>query len=172
MPPPCSIWLNSRGAFDRVAGDLRALRAMIADSDDLRRLLRHPLMSRAEQQKGVLAVAVHAQLSELTQRFLGVVAGNRRLFAVPKMIDAFLAKLSARRGEVVASVASAMPLSDAQRDGLVAALGKTVGASVAIDAVVDPSLLGGLVVKVGSRMVDSSLRTKLQQLKLVMKGVG
>ena len=101
-----------------------------------------------------------------------MVAGNRRLFALPPMISAYQAMLASRRGEATAEVVSAKPLTKTQQNRIGRALKKAIGSEVAIDARVDAGLLGGLVVKVGSRMVDSSLRTKLQQLGFAMKGTG
>jgi F-type H+-transporting ATPase subunit delta len=162
---------DERKALDQVAGDLRQLRAMLHDSPDLQRLLRSPVLSRAEQAKAIGAVAEKAGFSVLTRNFLGLVAQNRRLFAVPGMIEAFLDILAKRRGEVTAQVIAAQELTSAQRAALDEQLRKTVGAKVAVDVHIDPSLLGGMVVRVGSRMVDASLRTKLQRMQLAMKGV-
>ena len=158
--------------LDAVAGDLKSLKAMIAGSDDLRRLLRSPVLSRAEQQKAMAALADRAGFGNLTKNFLGLVAKNRRLFSIGGMTDAFLARLAAKRGEITAEVASAIPLSESQVDAIGAALKSVIGSTVSLDVTVDPSLLGGLVVKVGSRQVDGSLKTKLQHLQLAMKGVG
>ncbi len=163
---------DQQNALDQVAADLKALKSMLVESEDLRRLVQSPVLSRRDQQKGIDAVAATAQFADLTKRFLGVVAANRRLFAVAGMIDAFLKTLAARRGEVTATVVSAAALTESQLSALGAALKKAMGSNVAIDAAVDPGLLGGMVVKVGSRMIDSSIKTKLQNLQLAMKGVG
>ncbi|MBT7449663.1 MAG: ATP synthase F1 subunit delta, partial [Rhodospirillaceae bacterium] len=111
-------------------------------------------------------------LSDITAKFLGLVAGNRRLFALPNMIQAYQDILAARRGLVTAEVTSAAELSDGQSQSLADALKAAIGKTVAVTTKVDPSILGGLVVRVGSRMVDSSLKSKLQRLKLSMKGIG
>ena len=158
-------------ALDQVAADLRELRAMLHGSGDLLRLVRSPVLSRAEQGKAMAALAASAQLSKLTADFIAVVAHNRRLFAVPAMIEAYLEKLAARRGEVTAEVTAAQPLSEAQQTALGDQLRRVIGSRVAIDVRVDPSLLGGMVVKIGSRMVDGSLRGQLQRLQLSMKGI-
>ena len=158
--------------LDSVAGDLRAIRGLIAESADLRRLVRSPVLTRADQAKAMAAVLEKAGTSDLVRRFVGLVAENRRLFALTDMIEAFLADLARRRGEVTASVTSAVPLNDAQTAALTDALRKAVGGKVAIETHTDASLIGGLIVKVGSRMVDSSIKSKLQRLTLVMKGVG
>jgi F-type H+-transporting ATPase subunit delta len=163
---------DERHALDAVAGDLRELRAMLADSPDLSRLVRSPVLSREEQGKAIAALAENAGLSPLTRDFLAVVARNRRLFAAPAMIESYLAKLAERRGEVTAEVTAAQPLSEAQNAALGEQLRRAVGRRVAVDIRVDPGLLGGIVVKVGSRMIDSSLRSKLQRLRLALRGVG
>jgi len=163
---------DERHALDAVAGDLRELRAMLQGSPDLMRLIRSPVLSREDQGKAVAAVAEKAGLSQLTVDFLGVVARNRRLFAAPPMIEAFLAKLTERRGEVTAEVTAAEPLSEAQQNALTEQLRRAVGRRVSVDIRVDPALLGGMVVKVGSRMVDGSLRSKLQRLQMAMKSIG
>lgn len=158
--------------LDAVAKDLAELRTMIDDSNDLKRLIRSPVISRQDQGLVMMAIIEKAGMSDLVRRFVGLAAKNRRLFVLRSMINAFLERLAARRGETTAHVASAQALSDQQKQDLEAVLRDSLGNRVAIDAQVDPTLLGGMVVKVGSRMVDSSLKTKLQQLKLAMMGVG
>ncbi len=163
---------DERRALDEVAGDLQSLRALIAESGDLRRLLSSPIYSRAQQSKAVSAIMEKAGIGELTRRFVLVVADNHRLFALSAMIDGYLAELARRRGEITAEVTSARSLSDSQQAALLETLRSSVGSKVQLDLKVDPALIGGLVVKVGSRMIDSSLRSKLQRLQLAMKGVG
>jgi F-type H+-transporting ATPase subunit delta len=163
---------DERRLLDAVAGDLRELRAMLQGSGDLVRLLRSPVVSRAEQAKAVAAIAERAGLAGLTQDFLGLVAKNRRLFAVPAMIEAYLKKLAERRGEVTAEVTVAQPLNEARQAALLDQLRRTVGARVVVDMRVDPGLLGGMIVKIGSRMVDASLNSRLQRLRLAMKVTG
>lgn len=158
--------------LDVVTDDLGALSTMISESEDLTKLLRSPVISRDDQKKAMIAVVEKAEMNALTGRFIGVVAENRRLFVLPDIISAFKEILATRRGEATAEVVSASELSDKQLQALTESLKKAVGTKVAVDATVDPDLLGGLVVKVGSRMIDSSLRTKLQQLRLAMIGVG
>lgn len=163
---------DERKELDQVAEELKALKAAIAESEDLRRFIRSPLYDRDEQSKAMAAILDKAGAGELTRRFVLVVAHNRRLFALPGMIDAFLAELAHRRGEVTAQVTAANDLSDSQKDALLAALRKVVGGKVQMDLRIDRSLIGGLVVKVGSRMIDTSLRSKLERLELAMKGAG
>jgi F-type H+-transporting ATPase subunit delta len=162
---------DEQKTLDSVAAGLRSLRELIDESADLRRLIRSPVLSRAEQGKAIAALAERAGLQPLVRNILGLMAKNRRLFVVPDVIKSFLAELAKRRGEVTAEVVSAQPLSDAQRQSLDERLRRAVGGKVAIETRVDPSLLGGLIVRLGSRMVDASLSSKLQRLQLAMKGV-
>ncbi len=163
---------DTHKAIDRVAGDLSELKAMIGDSEALRSLIRSPILSRDEQGRAMAALLQQAGTSDLVRKFVGLVARNRRLFALLPMIDEFLAELARRRGEMRAEVTAARSLNEQQQAALAEAIRRSVGGKVAVDVKVDPALIGGLVVKVGSRMVDSSLKTKLQRLQLAMKGVG
>jgi F-type H+-transporting ATPase subunit delta len=162
---------DERRILDEVAANLRELRAMLQASGDFLRLIRSPVLSRDQQAKAIGMVAERAGLSPLVRDFLAVVARNRRLFAVPAMIEAFLAKLAARRGEVTAEVFAAQPLSEAQLAALNEQLRRSIGSRVSVDVRVDPGLIGGLVVKLGSRMVDGSIKSKLQRLQLAMKSI-
>lgn len=157
--------------LDQVADDLRTLRQALIDSDDLRRLVRSPLIGRDEQSKAIVAVLQQLEATELTQKFVALVASNRRLFAVPQMIEAYLDELARRRGEMTAEVTTSHRLNAAQTKALTDQIKKALGAKVTVDLTVDPDLLGGMVVRVGSLMVDSSLRTKLNKLQMAMKGV-
>ncbi len=156
--------------LDEVASDLAGIRSLLADSADLRRLVASPVISRDEQGRALSAVLEKAGVSPLTQQFVGVVARNRRLFALDDMCVAYRDLLAGRRGEITAEVTTAQPLSDTQRSALETELRAAMGSKVSLDSRVDASLLGGMIVKVGSRMVDSSLRTKLQRLELALKG--
>ncbi len=157
-------------ALDQVAADLRSLQTMIGESSDLKRMIRSPVITRADQGKAIAEILSKAGASDLTKRFAGVLAANRRLFVLPDIIDSYLAILAGRRGEVTAQVTSAKPLTERQVADLEANLRRSIGGKVSIEPHVDPDLLGGLVVRIGSRMVDSSLRTKLQQMRLALKG--
>ena len=161
---------DEQGALDPVRDDLASLKTMIREAPDFARVLTSPVVGRDEQIAAVDAVMERAGIGDLTRRFVNVVGRNRRLFALTGMIEVYRALLAARRGEIAAEVISAQALSETQREALQQALMRSVGANVSIDARVDPGILGGLVVKVGSRMVDSSLRTKLDKLQISMKG--
>ncbi len=156
--------------LDAVADDLRTLSAMLSESDDLIRLVRSPVLSRDVQGKAMAALLDKMDAADLSKKFVALVAAKRRLFALRAIAKAYLEELATRRGEVVADVTVAHELSDEQKQALEAALKQAVGGKVSMDLTVDPSLLGGLVVKVGSHMVDSSLSGKLQRLKFAMKG--
>lgn len=158
--------------LDEVAGDLAKLKQLIAGSADLQRLISSPLIPRTEQAKAMAAIVAQAGVSDLTRRFVGMVARNRRLFSLPSIVSAFHAMLAERRGETTAEVTSAKALSAAQVEAIGNALRGTAGRKVQVDVKVDPKLLGGLKVKVGSRLIDASLATKLQRLQLAMKGLG
>jgi F-type H+-transporting ATPase subunit delta len=163
---------DERRMLDEVASDLRQLRAMLAASPDLARLVRSPILTRGEQSKAIAALVERAGFTPLVRDFLAVVAKNRRLFAVPAMIEAYLRNLAERRGEVTAEVTAALPLSEAQLGLLSEQLRRSVGRRVSLEVKVDPGLIGGLIVKLGSRMIDGSLKSKLRRLQLAMKGIG
>lgn len=158
--------------LDEVERDLAAFQSLLDGSDDLRRLVRSPVISAEEQGKALSALLQKAKTSGLTANFLKLIARNRRLFAVGDMMKSFRALVARERGEVSADVTSAHPLTSEQLQLLSDTLRTSIGKNVKIDTRVDASLLGGLVVKVGSKMIDSSLRTKLDNLKVAMKGIG
>lgn len=156
--------------LDAVADDLRGLKGLIEESADLRELLRSPLYDRDEQTSAMAELLKKAGADDLTRRFVLVVAENRRLFALPRMIDGYLEELARRRGEVTARVTAARELDKEQIDTLRKAIDKVVGGKAKIDVKIDPALLGGLVVRVGSRMIDGSIKGKLDRLQVAMKG--
>jgi F-type H+-transporting ATPase subunit delta len=160
------------GAVDRVEADLLALEAALKASADLRSLITSPVYSRAEQAAALRALAARMGLGPEVTNTLGVMAQNRRLFVLPRMIEAVKALIARDRGEVTAEVASARPLTEAQRAELVATLREKIGQEVRLEEKVDERLIGGLVVRVGSRMIDTSIRSKLDRLQNAMKEVG
>jgi F-type H+-transporting ATPase subunit delta len=162
---------KEEGQLPQVEADLMAFRAMLDESADLRRLIRSPVISADDQAKALHTVLTKAGASPLTVNFFKLIARNRRLFAVDDMIRDFRALLARERDEVSADVASAHPLTAEQLNALKDALRVQIGKDVQVNTRVDPFLLGGLVVKVGSTMIDSSLRTKLNNLKVAMKGI-
>ncbi|MCP4329495.1 MAG: F0F1 ATP synthase subunit delta [Alphaproteobacteria bacterium] len=162
---------DERKLLDAVKSDLDSVGQLITDSADLRLLIRSPVFTRVQQAQAIAAVLELAGISDLVRRFVAVVAENRRLFTLPAMISAYRALLAERRGEVTAEVTSAVPLTEAQLASIDDVLRRSVGGKVAMNTRVDPDIIGGLIVKVGSRMIDNSLKTKLQRLQLTMKGV-
>ncbi len=159
-------------SIDAVKTDLDRFDAMLADSADLKRLVRSPVFSADSQSKALAAVLDKAEISGVAANFLKVLTANRRLFAVSDVIRAFRALVAKFKGEATADVTVAEALSDKNLDSLKTALKSVTGKDVALNVKVDPSIIGGLVVKLGSRMVDSSLRTKLNSIKHAMKEAG
>lgn len=161
---------EDQGAIDEVLSDLDALEGAIVENDELRRLLHSPLAQRGEQERAVVALVERSGGNKLTANFLGVLAQHRRLFAFKAIVEAFRRKVAAARGQVEAEIVAAAPLSDEQVETLREAIARYVGAEILLQTRVDPDLLGGLTVRVGSRMVDASLRTKIARLETTLKG--
>ena len=159
-------------SIDAVRTDLDKFEAMLADSADLKRLVRSPVFSSDIQAKALSAVLDKAGISGISANFLKVLTANRRLFVVGDAIRAFRALVAKFKGEATADVTVAEKLNDKNLDALKTALKSVTGKDVALNVKVDPSIIGGLVVKLGSRMVDSSLRTKLNSIKHAMKEAG
>lgn len=155
-----------------IESDLEKFQRLLDISADLKTMVRSPVISSEDQTRALSAILEKAQIGGLTANFLKLIAGNRRLFAVSGMIQAFRAQAARARGEMAAEVTSAVALSEAQITALKATLKESIGKDVTLNSRIDPSLLGGLVVKVGSRMIDSSLKTKLQNLKVTLSGAG
>jgi F-type H+-transporting ATPase subunit delta len=156
--------------LDTVKADLENFDRLVGESRDLERLVRSPVFGAGEQLKALSAVLDRAGIKGLAANFLRVIAANRRLFAAREMIRAYRALLAKHRGEVTAQVTVAEPLNDKNHAALKDALKSvTGGKDIDFDVKVDPAIIGGLIVKVGSRMVDSSLRTKLNSIKIAMK---
>jgi F-type H+-transporting ATPase subunit delta len=162
---------SEQNALDQVEGDLLTLERALDESPDLGRLIRSPVVARDEQGRAMAALAERLGLGELTRNFLGVLAAQRRLVALPGVIAGFKRQLAVHRGEETAEVTSAVPLDEEQLAGVKDAVARYAGRPVQLTATVDPALLGGIVVRIGSRMIDASLKTKLQNLELSMRGV-
>lgn len=160
------------GSVEETERELNGFRDLINENSDFRHLVESPAFTSAEQTRAVAAVVDSAKPSQLTGNFLKVVAQNRRLFALPQIVTHFARLAAEHRGETEAEVVSAQALTDEQRAELKRALGTYSGKTVSMRESVDPAILGGLVVKIGSRQVDTSLRTKLNSLKLALKEVG
>jgi F-type H+-transporting ATPase subunit delta len=160
---------NETHAIDAVQADLGRFDALIAESADLLRLVRSPAFTTDQQLQALTAVLDRAGISGLAGNFLKLVTSNRRLFAVHDMIKGFNELVAQHKGEATAQVTVAEPLKDEHAASLRTALKAVSGKDVALDINVDPAIIGGLIVKLGSRMVDTSLRTKLNAIKHAMK---
>lgn len=161
---------SEAGTVTTVETDLGKLEAALAESAELRALIRNPEISRDQIGKVMAGLGAHLGLADLTRNFLGVLAENRRVAELPAMIRAFYAIAAAQRGEVSAEVVSAHTLTDEQISALEQKLRAREGRTVKLKTRVDPDLLGGLVVTVGSKRIDGSIRTRLNSLAQAMKG--
>ena len=156
-------------SIPRIEKDLKSFKKMYDSSAELKRMAESPVFATEDKVKSLMAVAKKAKLSPLTQQFIGTVAGNRRAGDLPGIIAAFNDMVARRRGSQVAKVTSAATLTAAQVTAIKSQLKKTLGRPVDVETSVDPDLLGGFVVRIGSRLYDSSLKTKLEDLRLALK---
>ena len=157
---------------DKAEADLIALETALEESDDLGQLIRNPMYTRDQQGKAMAAVADKMGLTPMVKNVVGLMAAKRRLFALPEMIAGYKALMADERGEMSADVTAARELSDAQVKALSKQIKDATGKDVNLNVTVDPSIIGGLVVKVGSRMIDTSIRSRLNNLQNAMKEVG
>jgi F-type H+-transporting ATPase subunit delta len=157
-------------SIDAVERDFQTLKGLLAENADLTRLVRAPVFSREDQAKGIKAVLAAVGADALTERFVLLLCAKRRLFLLPAIIRDFNTLVEREKGEIEAQVVSAHTLNETQIAELKRALKGKLGRDPLLNTEVDPTLLGGLVVKVGSRMIDSSLRSKLNGLRLAMRG--
>ena len=160
---------KGQGEAAAVEADLKSLKAMRAESADLRMLLASPAFDAEAKGKGLAAIAEAAGFKPTTRKFLGLVAANRRAAALPAMIAAFERIAADDRGAISAEVVTALPLSAAQTKSLASALRTALGKDPEIETRVDPAILGGLKVRVGSRLFDASLKSRLDSLKFALK---
>ncbi|MBK1659997.1 F0F1 ATP synthase subunit delta [Paracraurococcus ruber] len=158
------------GTLDRIAADLDTLFALWRDDETFRAFVADPRLDAPSQRKGVFAVLDRAGVGTEVRNLIGVLVANRRLAALPQVAQAFGALLAARRGQQTAHVTSAHPLSDTQRAQLSARLTEAGFSGVKLSEQVDPSILGGLILRIGSRLYDNSIKSKLQRLQYAMKG--
>lgn len=161
---------REEGSLDAVSGDIESIVGLIAESADLARLVRSPVFTREQQSAAMAEILDKAGAAKLTKNFILLTAQNRRLFMLPQIGREFARLLAAHRGEISAEVKTAHKLSDAQIADLKATLKAAHGKEPRLTVIVDPSLIAGLVVKIGSRMIDSSLKTKLANLQTVLIG--
>lgn len=158
------------GALDRIAADLEGLFSVYRDDADFRAYLADPRRGAAEQQKTIDAIIASAGIGDEVRKLMGVLIANRRLGEFPAVAASFGAKLAERRGQQVAHVTTAFPLNDTQRAAVVARLTEGGFSGVKLAEAVDSTILGGLIVRIGSRLYDNSLKSKLQRLQYAMKG--
>ncbi len=163
---------KDQSELKKLEGNIDDLAAALDASDDLRDLIASPVYSREEQGTAIMAVANKMKLLPIVSSTLGLMASKRRLFTLPALIAQLRARIAEENGEVTAEVVSAKAMTKTQSDKLAKAIKAQIGKDVKIDATVDESLIGGLVVKVGSKMIDTSIRSKLNSLQNVMKEVG
>ena len=160
------------GKIDAVVKDMNGVAELVSANQDMRMLVESPAITWAEQTKAVTAVLEKGGADALTVKFVGTVASNGRLHALSRIISAFLAEHARRRGEVSAEVISAVEMDDTRRARVEQVVSKLAGSdNLSLSMRVDPSLIGGLVVRIGSRMIDTSIRTKLNRLETAMKGM-
>jgi F-type H+-transporting ATPase subunit delta len=158
--------------IEEIEGALDRIDVLLRESPEFARLVRSPVFTAEEQARSLSAIAAHSQITGLTANFLQLLVKNRRLFALRDIIAGFRRLLADHRGEVTAEVVSAIALTEAQSEELKATLKAKTGKTVSLNLTIDPAIIGGLIVKIGSRMVDTSIRTKLNTLKFAMKEVG
>lgn len=156
---------------DRVAKELRGIQQALVDSTDLSRLFKSPVLPREAQMQGLRALLTRLKTHKVTKNYVLLLARNRRLSYASQLIDAFLVGIAVRRGQISAQVTSAQALTAAEAKDLKSALDKALQSDVQVDMQIDPAILGGLIVKVGSQMIDSSLRSKLSRLRTSMKEI-
>ena len=163
---------SEAGTLDQTEADLKALGAALEESPELGNLMRDAIYTRDQQSTSMSAIGDKMGLSQLVKNVIGLMAAKRRLFAVPELIRVFEALMAEHRGEVTAEVTAARPMSDAQSNALVEQIKSATGREVKLNVAVDESIIGGLIVKVGSKMIDSSIRSRLTNLQNAMKEVG
>ena len=160
---------SETGVLRAVEADMKSLASALSDSADLKRLLNSPAFSAADKAKGLKAIGVKARLDTITTKFLGLMAANGRSADLRSIMNAFQTLAAKARGAVTAEVVSAAPLTADQAKGIAAALRTALGKDPEVTTRVDPALLGGLKVRVGSRLFDASLKSKLDSLKFALK---
>nr|WP_285671405.1 F0F1 ATP synthase subunit delta [Limibaculum sp. NKW23] len=163
---------QEQDALERVETDIGALKAAIGESADLRLLIQSPLYGRDQQARAMATITDRMGLGPITANLIGLMAYKRRLFVLPAVAEIFTALLAEHRGEVTAKVTAARLLSDAQIEALKTTLRAKLEREVKLDIMIDPAIIGGLIVKVGSRMIDTSIRSKLAGLQNAMREVG
>lgn len=165
----CFSLAREQGQLDAVAADLAGLSKMLGDSDDLCKFISNATLRRDDQVKALAALGAKAKWSPLTQKLLGTLAQKRRLPILQQVIDSVLDEIAASKGEITAHVTAAQPLDAKQVDRIAAALKKVTGKTVKVDVTQNAEIMGGLIIKVGSQLIDSSVRSKLERLHRALK---
>ncbi len=160
---------QEQSQIDQIAKDLETVGALAASEGDFREFIENATLKRDDQVKAIGAIAKHLKLSALTEKFLGLLASKRRLDVLPAIVSAANALIAEQKGEVTAHVTAAQALDQKQIDDIAAHLKKVTGKNVKVDLSVDPAIMGGLVIRVGSKLMDSSVRTKLDRLHRALK---
>ncbi len=155
-------------SLDGIEKDLNAIQAMLSDSQDFSTLTNSPLISKSQQQKGLTAIADKAKFQELTKNFMGVLVQNGRLNILTDIISAFDSELSQRRGEITVNATLAQDMSPQQKKSLQDSISKNIGAKITLKIKIDPEILGGMILTVGSKMIDDSVARKLERLQAAM----
>ncbi|MEM6811340.1 MAG: ATP synthase F1 subunit delta [Pseudomonadota bacterium] len=159
---------DSKNIIESIENDMKSLDEMVSTSEDFALFLKSPLIQKSQKQSAISAIAKKAKLNEITHNFLSVLIENGRLNMLPQIIQAVYKECSTRRGEVIAEVATAFPMNDANKKELEASLEKSMGQKVAVNLEVKEDLIGGMVVTVGSKIYDASVKRKLERLKIAM----
>jgi F-type H+-transporting ATPase subunit delta len=163
---------DDTNSLNEIVADLTDLAKLVGENDDMKMLISSPALTRGEQQAGITAITQKAGAHALTVKFLGTLAENGRLFVLPKIISVFLDEHARRQGQISAEVVSAVTLDASRKASVEKAVASLAGSDkLSLSMRVDPSLIGGLVVRIGSRMIDTSIKTKLSRLETAMKGV-
>ena len=165
----CFALAREQNQLEQVSADLLGLRKMLADSSDLQKFIINATLKRDDQMRALAALGARAQWAPLTQKFLGTLAQKRRLASLPGIIAAVLGEIANYKGEVTAEVTAAVGLDAAQVNGIAAALKKVLGKTVKVDLKQDADIMGGLIIKIGSKLIDSSVRAKLERLHRALK---
>ncbi|MBL6605980.1 MAG: F0F1 ATP synthase subunit delta [Alphaproteobacteria bacterium] len=159
-------------ATDTVLDNLTTLKTLLAENAELASVVASPIYARGEQMNAIVAVLSKAGAHELTQKFVGAVAENGRLFVLPQIIQAFINEVARRNGQISAEVVSAIALDKSRQKAVEATVSALAGSkNISLEMRVDPALMGGLIVRIGSRLFDTSVKTKLNRLEAAMKGV-
>ena len=157
--------------IDKIADELKVMKKLISESQDFLKLIKNPVFSRDEQTTGVFSISDSIGFSKITRNFLGLLARNRRLFVLSEIINSYEEIYATRKGQVTVEVTTAIELTEEQLKSLSVTLEESIGSKIDMVVIIDPKILGGLIISMGSRMFDSSIKSKIKRLGLSMKGI-